>query len=96
MFPLSLSLPTVTVSLLYCLWHIYHKAQLQHEQFRREQRLRDCLLRERVACLLWAIANLPDPREQTVVSTCGPSQPTPLWQWRCPALPPPPPRRRRA
>ena len=41
------SLPTLTVSILYCAWNAYHGARL----------LRQRTLRERVAYMLWIAAN---------------------------------------
>ncbi|MBI1916765.1 MAG: hypothetical protein HYS12_18825 [Planctomycetes bacterium] len=44
------SLPTLTVSILYCAWNAYRSARLQRER----------KLRERVAYMLWVIATEVD------------------------------------
>jgi hypothetical protein len=44
------SLPTLTVSVLYCAWNLYRGSRL----------LREHKLRERVAYLLWVIATEVD------------------------------------
>jgi hypothetical protein len=75
MYALAVSFPTVAVSTIYCLWFAYHQARLRQAQ--REQ-----LLRERVALLLWAAANVADGPEKPRLA--DPSQPTPLFQRRCP------------
>jgi hypothetical protein len=68
---LSISFPAMAVSAIYCLWHAYVEIRL-----RRERRL--C---ERVAYLLWTVANLPERHEQPAAAgrvRCGTSEPTPL------------------
>jgi hypothetical protein len=68
---LSLSFPAMAVSAIYCLWHAYMEFRL-----RRERRL--C---ERVAYLLWTVANLPERNEQRAAAgpfRCTTSEPTPL------------------
>jgi hypothetical protein len=81
MYPLALSFPALAVSAIYCLWQTYQKARL-----RQEDLLRGRVLRERVACLLWAAADLPDVPGQAGIRRCAPGDPTPLWQPRCPLL----------
>jgi hypothetical protein len=71
----AISMPTMAVSAIYCLWCLYHQARLRHELLRRACLCREQVLRERVACLLWAVATLP---EQPGPRPCAPSQPTPL------------------
>lgn len=74
---IAVSVPTVAVSVIYCLWYSYYHARLRCQQLLREQ-----VLRERVACLLWAVANLPEGPEPRPVPACSPSQPTPLLSYR--------------
>ena len=44
----SLSTPTLAVALIYCIWQRYCQVRLRKER----------ILRERVAYMLWVIANL--------------------------------------
>jgi hypothetical protein len=52
---IAVSLPTVAVSAIYCIWNAYRVAQAR----------RECLLRRRVAYLLWVVAGQAgyDPAE---------------------------------
>jgi hypothetical protein len=89
MYPLAISFPTLAVSAIYLLWQVYENSR------RRPERLqRDRLLHERVACLLWTAAMLPEPGEAATIRPCA-SAPTPLWQPRCSILTLPPPAKRR-
>jgi hypothetical protein len=45
---ISLSAPTLAVALIYCIWQRYCQARLRQER----------TLRERVAYMLWVMANL--------------------------------------
>jgi hypothetical protein len=81
MHPFAVSFPTLAVSAIYLAWQAYHAARLHHEHL-----LRDRLLRERVACLLWSAAHVPDARSRGRARRCGASEPTPLWPLRCPLL----------
>jgi hypothetical protein len=47
MAALSLTIPTLAVSVTYCLWHAYRMAYLR----------RDRRMRERVAYMLWTMAD---------------------------------------
>jgi len=47
MQPLLTTLPTLAVSILFCLWHKYHEVRMQ-----RKRRLH-----ERVAYMLWVMVN---------------------------------------
>lgn len=93
MYALAVSFPTVAVSTIYCLWFAYHQARLRQALQLRAHERREQLLRERVALLLWAAANLADGPERPRLA--DPSQPTPLFQFRCPVALPAPRRRRR-
>jgi hypothetical protein len=79
MYALTLSIPTVAVSTIYCLWFYYQTARLRQARLFQER-----VLRERVACLLWAAATVPDEPGQPAARPCAPSEPTPLWQPQCP------------
>ena len=48
MNPMLSTLPTLLVTTLYYFWHVYH----------REWRRRDGVLRQRVAYMLWVVAQL--------------------------------------
>jgi hypothetical protein len=92
MHALAVSIPTVAVSTIYCLWYYYQAARLRQARLLQER-----VLRERVACLLWAAATVPDEPGQAAARRCAPSEPTPLWQPHCPlSLLSPPRKRRRA
>jgi len=47
MHPFIFSYPTLAVSLIYCLWNFYFRSQWQERTFR-----------ERVAYMLWVMANM--------------------------------------
>jgi hypothetical protein len=43
----AFSYPTLAISSIYCIWQVYLRAQLR----------RECVLRQRVAYMLWVAAN---------------------------------------
>ena len=44
------TLPTLAISTIYCLWYAYQRTRLQQQR----------VLRERVAYMLWVVANQMD------------------------------------